>query len=110
RLVAVARLHTLSLLVALPPVPAPDQGEAEADAAQQPEGVAAQPVADPFALFVVVVDFVDCHAVSRPARARAASQVRMCVRAAAPEPACRGIRYADGVSRSPARANRRRIP
>src|SRR5690606_37425093 len=87
RLVAVALLDPLPLLVALPPVPAPDQGEPESDARHQPQGVAAQPVADPLALFVVVVDFVDCHAVSRPARARADCKVRICLRAAAPEPA-----------------------
>src|SRR5690606_4107734 len=60
-LVVVAGLHALGGLVALPPLPAEDQGEAEDDAADEPGSVAAQPCQDAFALFVFVEQIVDCH-------------------------------------------------
>ena len=39
-----------------------EMGDAEGDAAHQAQRVPAQPVADAFALFVLVQKVVDCHA------------------------------------------------
>src|SRR5690606_34550891 len=57
-----AGLHLLAGALLLPPLPAPDQGQAEDDAAEDSGAVVAQPGADAFALFVFVEKVVDCHA------------------------------------------------
>src|SRR5690606_14208178 len=61
-----AGLDPLVLLVCLPVLPPEDECQAKPNAGEQAKGVAPQPVADALALFVLVVDIVDRHAVSGP--------------------------------------------
>src|SRR5690606_9468885 len=124
-LVIVAGLHVLGGLVAVPPLPAEDECEADDDPADQPGTVAAQPGQYAFALFVFVQQVVDCHgkAVLLPPAASGRAWNGLARRADTSRPAGRragrpsldsravtrtGTRLR--VSAGPARGNRQRIP
>ena len=66
RLVILISLFLLALLAVLPPLPAEDNRKAKGHAAQQADAIAPQPAADAFALFVLVEQIINRHALSCP--------------------------------------------